>query len=529
MASFSYLIKGGTVIDGSGFPGVAVDVGIYGERIKLVGNPGRKTGTRVIDARGKIVIPGIVDITNHSDTHWTLFTRPSQESLLMQGVTTILGGLCGSSVAPFTDPSALRSIQKWVDISSINVNWRTVEEFFNELARHPLGVNFGTLVGHGTLRRDIADDQLRELTRQELDSMKLLLRRSLDEGALGISFGLSSSHGRAATPEEVMELASIAGDAGKIVTIHLRNEGRGLLAAVVEAVRIARATGAHIQISHLKAIGRKAWQDFPKAISVLRKARRDENLPIFIDFFPYLRTGSLLYNLLPEWALEGGKEKILATLTDQSKHDALIESLQNLTLHYDSIVIAEAQKDKHIVGKTIKQIAESVELPPEETLVKLLVTNGLGVTIFSKMLRSRHLTALAKEPYSMFASDGVGDSLIDGTARIDLTHPRSFGAAPRFIDRLVRRGRVLTWEAAVQKMTSIPAARIGFEESRGLLKEGYYADVVVLDPETFADTATYANPYQYSKGVDYVFINGHCAIENGVYTGALKGQILRRN
>lgn len=524
MAMYSYIIKGGTIIDGSGFPKSVGDIGISGEIIKAVGSTGRGTGTRVIDATGKYVVPGFIDITNHSDTHWALFNFPTQESLISQGITTILGGVCGSSIAPLSDARAIRAIQKWTDISQINVNWRSMEEFFDELQRHNIGVNFATLVGHGTLRRDILGDESREATREEIESMKLLLKRALDEGAMGVSFALGSSHGKSAGQEEILALAKVAAEAKKIVSLHLKNEGRYLLQSVVEAVNIARMSGADIQISHFKGIGRRAWTQIPKALALIHRARKEENLSIWIDFFPYLRTGSLLYTLLPDWILEGGKENIISTLTDKQKWDHVIEAMRSLTLHYDRIVIAQARKEKQIIGKTLQQIATDLGMPPEEALIQILTRNDLGVAIFNKTLKSGSLTMISKEPFSMFASDGVGENRTGP----DLTHPRSYGAATRFLARTVKKNNILTWEAAIQKMTSLPAARLGIHNTRGLLKKDLFADIVIIDPNTIADTATYKNPYQLSVGIEHVFINGHLAYEKGTFTGALAGKVLRR-
>jgi N-acyl-D-amino-acid deacylase len=309
----------------------------------------------------------------------------------------------------------------------------------------------------------------------------------------------------------------------------LRNEGRRLLSSIVEAVNIARSSGAKVQIAHFKAIGRKAWHDLPKALAILRKAREDEHLDIEVDFFPYLRTGSLLYTLLPEWILEGGKERILETLSDLSKRASVIESLERLTLHFDNITVAETRRDKHSIGKTIASIARSANLSPEETFVQLLVANELYVTIFGKTLASRSLVAIAKEPYSMFGSDGLGyDKKMSLGKQQDLTHPRSYGAAPRFLDRLSKRNQILPWEETVKKMTLMPATRLGIESTRGLLKKGFFADVVIFDPQTLKDMATYSDPYQTPRGIEYVFVNGRLAIEKENYTGALAGKILRR-
>jgi len=524
MASNSFLIKGGTIIDGSGAPMAKGNVSISGEFIKNVGNLGRSSAPIVIDATGKYIMPGIVDITNHSDTHWTLFTFPEQANLIAQGITTIVGGVCGASLAPLADTRALKPIRKWTDISRANINWQSVGEFLTELeTRHKIGVNFGTCVGYNTLRANITPDSAQELTRPEIDSIKMMLKRSFEEGALGLSFNLAHTGNSTSTQDEIIEIARSIREANKITMIHMRNEGSRLLPSLAEVLQLARQSGAHIHISHFKAIGRRAWGDFLKALIMIRKAQKAEKLRITVDFFPYLSTGSLLYSLLPDWILEGDTDTIMKTLSDPSRKTDILDSLKAMTLHYDAITIAEAQKDKHAVGKTIAEIAHTAELSPEETMLELLITNGLGVTIFSKTLKSKHIVRIAKESYSVFASDGVGEM----ERAVDLTHPRSYGATARFLNRAVAKNGILSWEEAVKKMTFEPASFVGLSEKRGLVRPGYYADLVIFDPGKIKDRATYKTPYQYPEGIEYVFINGNCALEPGKLTGTLAGKILR--
>ena len=523
--AYSYLIKNITIVDGTGAPPFIGDVGIRDELIKYIGKTSRGSADDVIDGTGMYIIPGIIDLTNHSDTHWTLFTSPGQESMLSQGITTIVGGACGSSLAPLAGPTAIRAIQKWTDIREANINWQSESDFFEELSQHALGTNFGTFVGHGTLRRNISGDDSRPLEKHELESMKLMLQQALDDGALGLSINFGSSHAFKVPQDEFIELAKVVQTSGKLVSVHIRNEGRRLLSSIVEILNIARASGAHMHIAHFKAIGRKAWEDFPKALHMIKKAQ-EESIPITIDFFPYLRTGSLLYSLLPEWVIEGGKGRILELLQDTEKRDTVLSAIRDLTLHYDNIMIASAQHDPTSVGKTIATLAEETGLTPEEVFVELLIVNQLAVTIFSKTLRSTHLAELAKEPTSLFGSDGVGQS-IPKHQRV-LTHPRSFGSAVRFLRRAVVTHKLLSWEDAIAKMTLLPASRIGLDTTRGALRKGYFADMVVLRPDMLEDHATYKDPYQYSSGIEHVFVNGHLAFTKGAPTGDLGGKILRQ-
>lgn len=521
--TYDILIKSGTVLDGAGKTPVNADIGISGEKIEAIGKLSGVQGKIIIDASGKYVTPGFIDITNHSDTHLTLFKYPTAESLLMQGITTSIGGNCGSSLAPFTSPVAIQSIKKWADLSEINVNWTRMSEFLNAVEAFRPGVNFGTLVGHGTLRRDIIGDETRPLTPPEKAQVAVLLEQSLREGAFGFSLGLGYGHERISTTDEIIELASVLRTSGGFIKAHLRSEGLDLLASVNEIVRIGREISIPVHINHFKAIGRKSWRLFDKALELVEHAR-ETNLDITYDTTPYASTGSLLYMLIPGWVREGGFAQLFPRLKDVDQRKKITEELSSLTLHYDRILITSA-KIKTIVGKTLKIIAEEAALLPEHALMDTILANEGRVSVIGKTISVQNTEKALAVPHALIASDGSGYSQRELQSE-NLVHPRSFGAFPHFWHQAVEKLK-LAPEHAIWKMTGGPAQRLGLK-NRGVLAKGNAADIAIFNPKLFRDRATYKNPFRYPAGINWVIVNGKIAVDTGKITGARAGKVLRK-
>jgi len=525
MAHYNVLIKNGMIIDGKRGAMRRGDVGINEDKIKHIGDLAGSTGDLVVDASGQYVAPGFIDITNHSDTHWKLFLDPGQDSYLYQGVTTILGGVCGSSLAPLISGEDIEGIQKWVDISQININWQSVDELFEELDRHQFGVNFATLIGHGTLRRGVIGNEARPAKDTEISQMQLLLERAFKGGAFGLSTSLGSGHGRPADDKEITELLRTVASHKALSKHHLKDEGSKILPAISELFGYIRKTGAKCQISHLKAIGRRAWEHLTEINSMIEQMN-NEGFSVAYDVFPYTRTGSNLYMLLPSWSLDGGKKIILENIRDKKKRVRLIDSLKEFTLHYDRITIASSLRDTLSVGKTIDQISKDTGKSPEDVMLDLLDINDLNVAIFNEVIKEENLEDLIKRKYAVVASDGVGYSLKEKIKK-DLPHPRSFGSFPKVFSSFVKEKEVLSWEDAVYKMTGFPREILGIKD-RGAIEPGAFADIVVFNPETITDKATYDNPYQFSEGISWLFVNGVGAIENSEKTDKSGGVILRK-
>ncbi len=523
MASYSTIIKNGVILDGTGGSPRRADIGITGDKIKKIDNLQKDTASIVIDATNRFVVPGFIDFTTHSDTHWTLFSQPTQESFIRQGITTIFGGHGGSSLAPLVRAENIEVIQKWVDISKININWQSMAEFLSELDQHKIGVNFGTFVGHGTLRRGVLGDQTRSAQPNEISQLRFLAEDAIKDGAFGISTNLGTAHENSATNEEVIEIMKVAKYFKVPVSHHLEDEGKNILPAIARLITLTRDSGVHSHIAHFKAIGRTAWKQFPQVLEMIEEAQR-QKMELTCDFFPYNRTGSNLYSLLPKWARESGKKRILGFITGKERQ-YLLDSLKELTLHYDKITIASTLHDLDGMGKSIAELSKQSEISPEEIILNLLQVNELQVSIFNEAISENNIELLAKKDYSMVSSDGVG---YDENYRLktDLPHPRSFGTFPRVFSVLVRDKKVLNWEEAIYKMTGFPAKVAGMTD-RGIIKSGAYADIVIFNPENIADKANYINPYQFPTGVDYVLVNGNIALKENSLTGLGYGRVLR--
>lgn len=518
------LIKNGTVIDGTGKPGFLADVALQDGVIQDVGALKDAKAHTVTDAEGRYVAPGFIDVTNHSDVTTALFSDPSLASMALQGVTTILGGNCGVSLAPFTDPDIVHGIRRWSG-ATLNVNWLSLAEFLAEVEKRNLALNFGTFAGHGTIRRGVTNEAPHSLTLEEFAKFKSMLAEALDQGALGLSANLSGAHEHHASVDELAEIAKVMAAHGGVFKLHLRNEGTGLIAAVNEALRIGNEGEVPIAISHLKAVGRKSWGLMRQALTMIEGARRGGERVLF-DISPYATTGSHLSSLLPEWAREGGYAAMLLRFKDPEVREKILTELKSRTLHFDRLAVAEAE-DGASSGKTLADLADRMSLDPNEVILELLAANRGRVTIIGKTLKLKNIELGISTSEGIIASNGAAVSREPGMPRERL-HPRSFGAFPHFLHRYVRDTKLLSWEHAIQKITSIPAEffRLG---KRGQIAKHYAADIVVFDPNTIADRATYANPFRAPVGIDRVIVNGIPVASAGAMTGQRPGQVIRRS
>ncbi len=524
--AYDILIRTSGLFDGTGKKLEPADIAIIGDSISAIGNLGKKAEAKIeINAIGKYVTPGFIDVTNHSDTRLTIFRYPAGDSMVMQGVTTIIGGNCGASLAPLASPQAIQTIQKWADLRDLNINWASVGEFLGQMDDHPIGTNFGMCVGLGTLKRGILGDEVRELTKEEIARLTYLIEKSMDEGAFGLSYGLSYGHERASPTDELVELARPVGAKNGVVKIHLRSEGRDLLAAVNEAIQIGRAAGVSVEISHLKAIGKKSWPLLEKAVGMIAHAN-ESGVRVNFDISPYRSTGSQLYTLIPAWAREGGFRELFHRINSPADRKKIIAELRSFTFHYNSILITTA-KMTDIVGKTIGEVAEHAGISPEEALLQIVLSNSGRVTIAGHTISQRNIEAALASDYSFVASDGAGYGQ-DEYKTGNLVHPRSFGTFPHFFHRFVNDLEAIEMERAIQKITSGPAQKFGIRR-RGAIKKGNFADVVVFDPNVMHDRATYRDPFKFPVGVEWVIANGKILVKNGMFIGERSGAVLRKS
>lgn len=516
------LIKNGIIVDGVGTPAYHADVAIKNGRIERIGFLGEPSAKIIIDATGQYIAPGFIDINNASDRHWALFSHPNMESYLYQGVTTVIGGNCGSSLAPLTTGNIIVTIQKWADIKKINVNWLTLSDFFAELKRKNLLLNFGTLVGHATLRRGIVGDQFRELTEEELAQTKHLLTKTLTEGALGFSTGLVYSHAKVASAHEIMSLISVL-NPDKIYSSHLRDEEGKLHESVLETIDAAKKTKTSIEISHLKSVGKENWGLFDKCLEAIIKAA-EEGININFDIYPYTSTATIFYTMLPDWIAAGGRIKLIENLKNQDLKKRAIEEMKAREKDYSDIIVGSGNIDKTFIGKTIGAISKNQGVPILETVINLLMAAEGRLIVFWPALSEENFIKALKNPLSIIASDGAAYNLEDAREGY-LAHPRSFGCFPRILSHYVREKNIINLEEAVKKMTALPALKIGLS-GRGVIRRSFFADITIFNFNTIRDLASFENPFQYSQGIHSVIINGQIALSGGKIINQNLGQLI---
>ncbi len=513
------LIKNGTVIDGTGAAAKKCDVAIEKGQIVLI-EPGiTENAHKILDATDRFVTPGFIDLQNHSDSYWTILDQPDQFSLLSQGVTTIIMGNCGASLAPLLTQESIKAIQKWHNLAGVNLNWSSMAEFLQYLSTTSRGVNVGTLVGHATLRRGLVGDSVRVLNESELKVINKALAEALNQGAFGMSMGLVYAHEVNSSQEELQQLTDQLKAGQKYLSVHLRSEGSHILESVDEVLELAGSTGVPIKISHLKIRGKKNWHLFDRVMSKLELAYH-QGINISFDVYPYDTSWSVLYTYLPKWAYEGGRAQIMKGIGDPQSRRKILDYIKGQDYDFTNIIISEASGGSNFIGKNLKQIAQNQGVSAEEAALNVIAATNAQVTIFDHNLSDEHTELFCTSPLSYIATDGAGYSATNEK----LIHPRCFGAFPRFLS-LVREKKILKWETAVKKLTADPAAFLGLT-NRGILAQKYAADVVIWDPKTISDRADYKNPNTVSVGIDTVLVNGKVAYANREVL-SLNGEVLK--
>ena len=521
---YDVLIKNGTIVDGTGEAKFKADIGVKGDKIVKVGELSREHAQSEIDASGKYVCPGFIDVNNHSDTYWQLFLNPDLESLVYQGVTTIVGGNCGSSLAPLVSAQTIESIQKWIDLKQINVNWLKEDEFFAHLENKTLSVNFATLVGHGTIRRGFLKDEMRSPTYKELELMNKMLKEALAAGAIGMSTGLIYTHARLASTEELINLAKTVKKHEGVYATHIRSEKEDVIRAIEEAIHISKVTGVKLHISHLKVVGEENWPKMDALLDLIARAK-EKGLDISFDVYPYTNTGSVLYTLLPAWVSEGGKRMMLHRLRDKSLRSKIISEIKKSGFNWDKVEIAACPLNKTLSRRKVVDIARSQEKTIEDAIIDILIASEGRVITSMEVLDEENVKKAISHPLSIVASNGSGYNLKHAETG-ELVHPRSFGTFTKLIATYVKKERILTLEEAIKKITSFPAEKFGIFQ-RGKIKEGYFADVAVLDLDKVESPANKENPYKYAKGIDFLLVNGKITLGNGEYSGIRNGRIIK--
>jgi N-acyl-D-amino-acid deacylase len=521
---FDLLIRNGMVIDGVQDKGYEADIGIIGERIKAVGKIGKRKAKTVLDASGKVVSPGFIDIHSHSDLE--PFLNPKGESKIRQGVTTELNGNCGFSAFPF-NPALQDEGGELAEQLKMTIDWTDLSGYYARLNENKFAINHATLLGHGTLRTSIMGFEKREPSSKEMEQMKQLAAEAMQQGAFGLSTGLEYYPGSIASPEEVIEICKVIAEYGGIYATHIRSEDQKVIESVAEAIYIAEKAKIPLQISHFKVGGTTNWWKMPYMIDLVEKAQK-RGVNIAADRYPYTAYGTGLNIFFPPWALGGGLNDFVERLKDKEMRQRIKgETLEKFKGYpWESIVIADATHDENraFIGQNFQQIAAEKNMDPYDLLCDLLITEGGNMSHFGFAMSDENTDTVLKLPWVMLCSDGSALAP-HGPLGEGVPHPRNYGSFPRFLGLYVREKKLVTLNEAIKKMTSMPASKMGLR-NRGMIKEGLSADLVVFDPSVVADKATYTEPERYPVGIDYVIVNGQLVVDHEKHTGALPGKTL---
>lgn len=519
------LISNGTIIDGSGAKMYTGDIAVNDGIITEVGDLAGEKSRSQIDATGYYVMPGFIDISNRTDVYWRLFSDRFLESLLRQGITSIIGGNSGTSLAPMLNEQMLLSTQKWASVRDVNVSWQSMQEFLAAVSNHHITVNFGTFIGHGMLRRGIIGDAARELTDNETRVLLRYIRQAMKEGALGVSLGLIYTHGRDAS---VHEIESVAGEVKRhdgLLAVHLRDEDANLIDALDEILSVVRETGVRCHITHLKAVGQKYWASMETALERIDEIRA-AGFDVTFDVYPYTSTGSVLYTFVPTWLSEGGKKMMLTRLKNDNIYEQAAKEINNDELDLTSAIVSVAPRMDTARGRSLGEIARSQHISVGELVLDLLIGSEGQAVILLNALSEENIIRALRSPYSLVTSNAPGYT-ITSELRHETLHPRSFGAFPRLFHRYVAKKEILSWEGAVHKCTGKVARALGLND-RGFIQEGLRADIAIIEPGEFRDFATVGSMPKYSSGVQWLIVGGVPTIDHGSMTGIRAGQVIKK-
>lgn len=499
---YDLVIKNGMVVNGTGNPWFKADIGIKGGIIEKIGWIDRSSGKKIIEAEGLVVAPGFIDVHTHCDRG--ILKVPTVDNYILQGVTTVIGGNCGGHPYP-------------------------LKELFQQAEQKGISPNFGCLIGHNTIRREVMEYRVGPPSADELKRMKELIKQEMKAGALGFSTGLAYLPGIYSTTEEIVELAKEVAFYGGVYASHIRDQGDNITEAIEEAIKIGEKNNIPVLISHIKLAKDSVWNELERITKPVEKARK-KGIEVFLDQYPYTATSSGFTSSFPSAIFEGGREKFIQRLSNPEVYrqvkEHLIEKRLSSSIGRDmleTIYIASCRKNPEYEGKNIKEIliskGKKTDAEHAADLIIEIEKNGGAQGVFFQM-DEKDVEELMKLPYTMHASDGGVQLMNEG-----VPHPRNYGTFPRVFSYYVREKGILRLEEAVKKMTSLPAQVFRLEK-RGLIQAGMFADITIFDPLEFKDLATFAEPHQYSQGLSYVIVNGEIVATENRHTGKKPGMIL---
>ena len=526
---FDILLHNARILDGTGNPWFYGNIGIRDQRISHIGNF-QGEASQNLDVGGLVVCPGFIDIHSHADLE--ILACPQAQNMIQQGVTTEVTGNCGQSPAP-VHPETLEQLQQYLGHSSqdLDWDWHSLEEFWGKARNQGLLTNIAPLVGQGTVRNAVMGFAQRKPAAKELEEMKRLVSLAMEDGAFGLSSGLIYPPGLFTEAEEMIELARVVQQFDGIYASHVRSETGNILQAYEEAIRVGRASGVKVQISHHKACGRDNWGKVAQTLKLIEEARRS-GLDVSCDQYPYTAACTHLSAFLPPWSHEGGVPALLKRLQSPFDRNRIKQWIQDRDdwengikqVGWDRIVISQVAcaEDQSLLGRNLQEIVQEKQSDPFEWLFDFLLRNQADVRIFSFGVCEEDLIRVMQHPSTMVGTD-AGAVPEQPVAK---PHPRNYGVYPKILGEYVRQKQILPLEEAIRKMTSFPAQKLGLHD-RGLLRAGNWADLVIFDPNTIIDGAGYHGEAWKPQGILAVIVNGTIVVHHGEFTGKTPGKILR--
>lgn len=529
---YDVLIRHAHIYAGDGGPPTVGDVAVDGDVIAAVGNVADVRGRIEIDAGGLAVAPGFINVLSWANE--SLIEDGRSQSEIRQGVTLeVLGE--GVSMGPLNEQMKAELRQRQGDIRYA-IEWTTLGEYLDYLARRGVATNVASFMGAATARVHVLGYDARPPTPDELAAMQRLTAQAMEEGAMGVSSALIYAPATFAGPDELQALARVAARYGGMYISHIRNEGNTFLEALDELLDVARATGGATEIYHLKASGRANWGKMDDAIAKIEAARA-AGLPITADMYTYHASGTGLDASMPPWVQEGGEEAWIARLQNPAIRERVIREMQDPAPDWDNTYLSAGAPERVIlvgfktealrplIGKTLAEVAAMRGQSPEATMVDLVIEDHNNVDAIYFTMSEDNIRKKIAQPWMSFCSDGASQAP-EGVFLRASTHPRAYGSFARLLGRYVREEQVIPLAEAIRRLTSLPAQNLKLQR-RGLLRPGYFADVVVFDPDSIQDHATFSQPHQYATGVEHVFVNGVQVLKEGEHTGAMPGRVVR--
>jgi len=528
-SKFDIVIKNGLIIDGSGGPAYKKDIGIIGNTIVAIDDLKSSTADMMIDGEGLVVSPGFIDIHTHTDIQ--LLVNSKAESKIHQGVTTEVSGNCGDSPFPIRDEDFQDYDERIFEEYGIHIDWRDTDGYLRSLENHKISINHATLTGQGTLRSNVVGNNDVQATPEQINEMKDLLEQSMAEGSFGLSSGLEYAPGSYASTEELIALNKVVAKNGGIYATHMRSEDDKVEEAVQEALGISKEAEVSTQIAHLKASNQGNWHKIDNVLEMLHDAAVS-GLPISADRYPYIAYSTGLTKFLPLWSRQGSTEEILARLQDPETAKKIEEYAERKGQDiggWERVVISSCDLEKNKIweGESVQACAQELDKSAFEFIRDILIEENNGVSMIGFAMDENNLKKVLSSDHVMIGSDG---NAVAPTGKLSSgkPHPRYYGTFPRVLGKYAREENIFDLATAVNKMTHMPAAKLGLLK-RGLIAKEFFADIVLFNPDTVIDNASFTDPHQFPTGIEYVIVNGKITIQNGTHTGAQAGSVLRHH